>query len=56
MTYSHWEDEGALNAYRSSELFSNLWAKIKPKFSKKPEAWSHVIYFDGFDRNQELSL
>jgi heme-degrading monooxygenase HmoA len=56
MTYSHWEDEGALNAYRSSELFSNLWANIKPKFSKKPEAWSHVIYFDGFDRNQELSL
>ena len=56
MTYSHWEDESALNTYRNSELFSSLWAKIKPKFSKKPLAWSHEIYFDGFDINRKLSL
>ena len=49
MTYSHWDDESALNNYRSSQVFSNLWNNVKIHFSDRPEAWSHDIYFDGFD-------
>ena len=39
-TYSHWEDEAALNAYRHSELFRATWAGTKPLFAKRAEAWS----------------
>jgi len=39
-TYSLWDDEAALNAYRHSELFKSTWAKTKPLFAGKPEAWS----------------
>ena len=39
-TYSHWETEDALELYRKPEVFNNLWAKIKPLFSIRPEAWS----------------
>lgn len=39
-TYSFWEDEFCLNAYRKSELFNKTWAKTKILFSAKPEAWS----------------
>jgi len=49
MTYSQWDHNKALNAYRNSSLFSSLWTKIKPKFSAKPEAWSHELYFNGFE-------
>ncbi|MEJ6589501.1 MAG: antibiotic biosynthesis monooxygenase family protein [Crocinitomicaceae bacterium] len=48
MTYSHWENEEALNTYRESEIFTELWSKIKPLFCEKPEAWSQEVYFDGF--------
>ena len=39
-TYSYWQDEERLNAYRHSELFQKTWAKTKVLFSDKPEAWS----------------
>ncbi len=39
-TYSHWENAQALENYRHSELFKNTWAKTKPLFAKKAEAWS----------------
>ena len=39
-TYSYWKDEEALEAYRNSELFKNIWAKTKPLFNRAPEAWS----------------
>jgi len=39
-TYSSWEDEAALNAYRHSELFAEVWAKTKSKFAAKPVAFS----------------
>lgn len=48
ITYSHWENEAALNTYRQSEIFTELWSKIKPMFCEKPEAWSQEVYFDGF--------
>ena len=40
-TYSHWENAEALEKYRHSELFKSTWAKTKPLFSEKPEAWSN---------------
>ena len=48
MTYSHWENEEALENYRLSPLFQSIWPTIKPWFSAKPEAWSLSEYFDGF--------
>lgn len=48
-TYSHWEDEAALENYRHSELFAEVWKNTKTKFNAKPLAWS-------FDRvDQKLS-
>lgn len=51
MTYSHWESEDALNAYRVSETFGEIWPNIKPWFATKPEAWSVKAYFNGFVEN-----
>ncbi|MFD1061920.1 putative quinol monooxygenase [Winogradskyella litorisediminis] len=39
-TYSYWTSETELNNYRHSELFKSVWAKTKPIFNAKPEAWS----------------
>lgn len=39
-TYSIWESESHLEAYRNSDLFKQVWSKTKPLFSAKPEAWS----------------
>ncbi|MDO6597437.1 antibiotic biosynthesis monooxygenase family protein [Oceanihabitans sp. 2_MG-2023] len=39
-TYSYWETEADLENYRNSELFKGIWAKTKPMFNGKPEAWS----------------
>jgi quinol monooxygenase YgiN len=39
-TYSWWETEQDLENYRHSELFKTTWAKTKPLFNSKPQAWS----------------
>ncbi|GGG51107.1 putative quinol monooxygenase [Bizionia arctica] len=39
-TYSYWNTEADLEAYRHSNLFKNVWSKTKPLFNAKPEAWS----------------
>jgi len=39
-TYSYWESEDALNAYRHSPFFAATWKKTKQLFSDKAEAWS----------------
>jgi quinol monooxygenase YgiN len=39
-TYSYWNSEEDLNNYRNSDLFLGIWAKTKPMFNDKPEAWS----------------
>lgn len=39
-TYSTWESEEALEAYRNSALFGEVWPKIKALFRDKPMAWS----------------
>ncbi|MEM6524646.1 MAG: antibiotic biosynthesis monooxygenase family protein [Bacteroidota bacterium] len=40
-TYSIWEDDDALNEYRSSDLFKSVWAPTKALFSDKPQASSY---------------
>jgi autoinducer 2-degrading protein len=39
-TYSIWQSESHLEAYLNSDLFKETWAKVKPLFFSKPEAWS----------------
>ncbi len=39
-TYSRWENEQALENYRKSELFKNVWATTKSMFRSKAKAWS----------------
>ena len=39
-TYSHWQNETALNAYRNSHLFDGVWARTKALFAEKPIAFS----------------
>ena len=39
-TYSYWQTEANLNAYRDSELFAITWRDTKSKFASKAEAWS----------------
>jgi quinol monooxygenase YgiN len=39
-TYSYWESEKHLEAYRNSDLFKTVWAKTKVLFNDKPQAWS----------------
>jgi len=39
-TYSYWESETHLNAYRHSDFFNSTWTKTKKLFDGKPEAWS----------------
>jgi quinol monooxygenase YgiN len=39
-TYSYWEDEEHLEAYRKSDFFRSVWSQTKVLFSAKPEAWS----------------
>lgn len=39
-TYSYWNSEADLEAYRQSKLFKSVWADTKPLFNSAPEAWS----------------
>ena len=39
-TYSYWENESYLAAYRQSDLFKSVWTETKQLFNDKPQAWS----------------
>jgi heme-degrading monooxygenase HmoA len=39
-TYSHWNAEEDLNAYRNSELFRTVWRNTRKLFHAAPRAWS----------------
>ena len=39
-TYSHWESEEDLNAYRGTPLFGEVWKETKSYFSDRAEAWT----------------
>lgn len=52
MTYSHWENPEALEKYRTSETFGQIWQTIKPWFGEKPQAWSVEEYYNGFEHHK----
>jgi quinol monooxygenase YgiN len=39
-TYSYWDSEAHLEAYRTSHFFDDTWTLTKQKFAARPEAWS----------------
>lgn len=39
-TYSHWQSEAHLNAYRDSPLFARVWGATKLLFNARPQAWT----------------
>ncbi|HXI00738.1 MAG TPA: antibiotic biosynthesis monooxygenase [Sphingobacteriaceae bacterium] len=45
-TVSRWESANELEKYRSSDFFKATWAKVKPMFIEKAEAWSLEILAD----------
>lgn len=48
-TYSYWQDEAALEAYRHSDLFAGTWRTVKPWFAAPAEAWSTTQCEGGSD-------
>jgi (4S)-4-hydroxy-5-phosphonooxypentane-2,3-dione isomerase len=41
-TISEWDSEEALENYRHSELFEQVWGRAKTYFDAKPEAWTLI--------------
>ncbi len=41
-TYSYWENETALEKYRQSDLFKQVWSETKALFADKPQAFSVI--------------
>ena len=39
-TYSRWESEADLQAYRESDFFREVWGQTKKLFAERPRAWS----------------
>ncbi len=39
-TYSHWDSQASLDAYRDSALFASVWPRTKALFAAKPQAFS----------------
>ncbi|PZR36297.1 MAG: antibiotic biosynthesis monooxygenase [Azospira oryzae] len=39
-TMSHWEQADNLEHYRQSALFQQVWARVKPLFADRPQAFS----------------
>lgn len=46
ITISHWSEAGCLEKYRRSELFKNVWGRVKTLFSKPAEAFSMEKYIE----------
>ena len=43
-TYSHWKNEEALERYRQSDFFRDIWSNVKLLFDDKLQAWSLEKY------------
>lgn len=43
-TYSLWDSEADLEAYRNSEFFAGVWGETRKLFADRPEAWSLTKY------------
>lgn len=42
-TYSHWDHEQSLDAYRNSPTFEMVWPRTKALFAAPAEAWTLKI-------------
>jgi len=42
-TLSRWKDVDALNAYRASEVFGEVWPATKALFADAPEVWTYTL-------------
>ncbi|MFN4973025.1 MAG: putative quinol monooxygenase [Bacteroidota bacterium] len=42
-TYSTWESQEHLDAYRKSDLFKQVWSRTRALFNSKPMAWSTLV-------------
>lgn len=40
-TFSVWDSEDSLNAYRASALFGEIWPDTKRRFAAAPEVWTY---------------
>jgi len=45
-TLSYWINEESLNRYRKSELFSNVWGRVKTLFSERSQAFSLTKFIE----------
>lgn len=45
-TYSNWDSQESLDAYRHTPLFNQVWPKVKAWFADKPDAWSTEILIE----------
>ncbi len=45
-TLSHWHDATALENYRKSELFGQVWGRVKTLFSERSQAFSLEKYIE----------
>ena len=44
LTLSRWSSEEALNQYRASALFGQIWPVTKAMFAAPPRAWTYPIH------------
>ena len=51
-TYSCWNSEEDLDAYRKSDFFNNIWPETKKWFAEKPMAWSTKVVHKNGELNQ----
>jgi quinol monooxygenase YgiN len=46
-TFSHWDDNSALERYRQSDLFRTTWARTTPLFAAAAVAHSQEVLVEG---------
>lgn len=39
-TYSRWDSDKDLQAYRDSDFFRKVWSRTRELFAERPQAWS----------------
>ena len=45
-TLSHWDNAGSLENYRKSELFGQVWGRVKTLFAERSQAFSLEKFID----------
>ena len=45
-TLSHWDNEQSLENYRKSELFGQVWGRVKTLFAERSQAFSLEKFID----------